>query len=115
MTGLSRGETVTFLIGADLTGGYNDTTLDWTSPARVPVTGVGVEPRPSSELATEARNAVTSGFTLYLAGQTFTPDPLNRVEVRGRTYEVDGEVAKWVNPFSGWAPGCVVQTKVVEG
>ena len=55
-----------------------------------------------------------SGFTLYLPTGTEI-GPQNRVVVRGKTYDVLGEPAEWVNPFTGWAPGVVVQTELTEG
>jgi hypothetical protein len=73
-----------------------------------------VEPRPSAEPVQDARNAVTSGFTLYMpTGTTITAT--NRVRVRGAVYDVLGEPAEWRSPFTGWAPGVVVQVEKVEG
>lgn len=110
------GETVTILaagLSEDPYSGEFISSWEW-APTETVVTGVGVEPRPSSEPTQEARNAVTSGFTLYLpTGTAISPD--NRVVVRGGTYEVLGEPAEWVNPFTGWAPGIVVQVQKVEG
>jgi hypothetical protein len=110
------GETVTILtagVEEDPYSGELVSSWEWAGAETV-VTGVGVEPRPSGEPTQEARNSVVSGFTLYLpAGTEVAPD--NRVTVRGDTYEVLGEPAEWVNPFTGWAPGVVVQVQRVEG
>ena len=110
------GETVTILTAGMEEDPYSDdlvSSWDWT-PTELEVAGVGVEPRPSGEPTQEARNATTSGFTLYLPAGTEI-GPQNRVVVRGGTYEVLGEPAEWVNPFTGWAPGIVVQVERVEG
>lgn len=108
------GETVQVLTAGTSTDRYNDTVEDWSAPTEVPVDGVGVEPRPSSESNQDARNTVVSGFTLYMpAGVTVTA--ANRVRVRGEVFLVDGDPAVWRNPFTGWEPGVVVQTKRVEG
>lgn len=53
-----------------------------------------LEPRPSDEPTQDARNAVTSGWTVYLpAGDPVTR--LDRVRVRGVEYPVQGEPARW--------------------
>lgn len=108
------GETVQVLSSSSTTDAYNNTVEDWTTPTETPVEDVGVEPRPSTEDNRDARNAVTSGFTLYMpAGSVVTAK--NRIRVRGDDYAVDGEPAEWRNPFTGWEPGLVVQTKRMEG
>lgn len=108
------GETVTVLAPVTSTDVYNNETDDWSVPVETTVEGVGVEPRPSSESHQDGRNATVSGFTLYCpAGTVVTAK--NRVRVRGDVYAVDGDPAVWVNPFTGWEPGVVVQTKRMEG
>lgn len=110
------GETVTVLTAGTTTDPYSGETVpSWDeTPTSVDVAGVGVEPRPSGEPLQDARNQVTSGFTLYFPpGATVTPQ--NRVIVRGGTYDVLGEPAEWVNPFTGWNPGTVVQVERSEG
>lgn len=65
------------------------------------------EPRPSSEPVQEARNAVVSGWTLYLPpGADVTS--ADRVSVRGRVFPVQGEPADW-------GVGLVVQAFTTEG
>lgn len=108
------GETVQVLSPVTSTDRYNNTVEDWTTPTSVDIEGVGVEPRPSAEDNRDGRNAVVSGFTLYLpAGSAVTAK--NRMRVRGDDYAVDGDPAQWRNPFTGWEPGVVVQTKRIEG
>ena len=85
-----------------------------TTGSEVTVDGVAVEPRPSSEPQQDARNAVTSGYTLYFpAGTVIGPE--NAVQVRGGTFNVLGEPAVWRSPFTGWEPGVVVQCERTEG
>jgi hypothetical protein len=65
------------------------------------------EPRPSAEPTQDARNAVTSGWTLYLP----SGDPISRtdeVRVRGEVYPVQGQPADW-------GVGVVVQAFRTEG
>lgn len=110
------GETIQILTAQRSTDPYSGESVDdWTKPpASVDVPDVLCEPRPAGEPVQDARNAVTSGWTLYC--QT-VPNPLptakNRVRVRGVVYEVDGEPADW--RMGGWRPGVVVQAKVTEG
>lgn len=82
---------------------------DWSTPSELPIeTLAPAEPRPSQEPVQEARNAVTSGWTLYLpAGSDVTAQ--DRMRVRGRVYPVLGQPADW----SG--EGLVVQCAETEG
>jgi hypothetical protein len=114
------GETVIVLTGTPILDAYSGlpTGTDWTTtpPAEAPVENVLCEPRPSSEPVQDARNAVTSGYTLYLtegmpAGSTI--GPTNRVRVRGIDYDVLGEPSDW--RLGSWRPGLVVQTQRVAG
>lgn len=110
------GETVTIQAAAegDVDPYSNEPSLDWENPVETVVEGVGVEPRPSQEPVQDARNAVTSGYTLYLpSGVTITSR--SRVVVRGEVYGVLGEPAVWRSPFTGWEPGVVVQLERTEG
>lgn len=107
-------ETVTVLAATAAVDGYGDPTLDWTTPTRTDVLAIGVEPRPSAEPVQDARNSVTSGWTVYLpAGTVVTAR--NRLEVRGLVYDVLGDPADWRAAFSPWAPGLAVQCSRTVG
>lgn len=41
--------------------------------------------------------------------------PVDQVTIRGVRYEVDGQPADFLNPFTGWHPGMVVNLKAVSG
>lgn len=91
-----RGEVVTVLTAGTSTDPYSNTDVeDWTTPTeREVVTVVPPEPRPSDEPVADARNAVISGWTLYLP----PGDPItrtDRVRVRGEDYPVQGQPADW--------------------
>lgn len=89
-------ETVTVLTAGTSTDPYSGETVeDWTTPTEREVTTIApLEPRPSSEPVQDARNALVSGWTLYLpAGDPITAR--NRVRVRGTVYPVQGEPADW--------------------
>lgn len=105
-----RGETVVVLTATTTTDPYsNEPVEDWTTPTeRTVQTLVPAEPRPSQEPTQEARNAVVSGWTLYLPAG----DPIssrNRVRVRGKEYPVQGEPADWMGA------GVVVQAFRTDG
>jgi len=108
------GETVLVLTGTPVTDPYSGETTgtSWAAPAQVSVDNVVCEPRPSSEPVADARNAVTSGFTLYMPAGTAII-PANRVRVRGLDYDVLGEASDW--RLGSWRPGLVVQTSRTAG
>jgi hypothetical protein len=111
----SPGTTLDPYSGDPVTAWDLDEGQSWsTEPSEVDVAHVGVEPRPSSEPVEAARNAVVAGFTLYFPPAT-TITAHNRVVVRGGTYNVLGDAADWRSPFTGWAPGVVVQVGRTEG
>lgn len=113
------GEAITVLTAGEVVDPYSgEATEDWTTPTEATVGGVAVEPRPSSEPVQDARNAVTSGFTIYMSLEQFVESRIgaqSRVTVRGETYQVEGDPAEWRNPFTGWQPGVVVQVTRTEG
>lgn len=81
---------------------------EWTPTEREVTTLAPAEPRPSQEPTQEARNAVASGWTLYLPAG----DPISatdRVRVRGEEYPVQGQPADWMGA------GVVVQAFRTEG
>lgn len=104
-----QGETVTVLTAGSTTDPYSTEAAEsWDTPAERDVTTVApLEPRPSSESVQDARNAVASGWTLYLpAGDPITRT--NRVRVRDVVYPVQGQPADW-------GVGVVVQAFHTEG
>lgn len=104
------GEVVTRLRAGSSTDPYSGQPAeDWAAPAEQEITTLApAEPRPSSEPVQDARNAVTSGFTLYLpTGSDVTAR--DRMTVRGVTYDVLGEPADWTGA------GLVVQVGRTEG
>lgn len=111
-----HGETVTRLRATLVEGPYSDeeTEPDWEFPSALAIPGCGFNPGDSSEPVQTARNAVITKPEVY------APDGADvlagdRMVVRGVTYEVAGRPARWISPFTGWAPGLVVQLDLVEG
>jgi hypothetical protein len=110
-----HGETVQVLTAGTVADPYSGGTQEsWDTPVEAEIVGVAVEPRPSGEPTQDARNAVTSGFTLYMPPATEITAQ-SRVRVRGEVYNVLGDPAEWRSPFSGWQPGIVVQVERQEG
>ena len=105
------GETVVRLRAGTTTDPYSqEPVLDWSAaPAELELrTLAPAEPRPSSEPVESARNAVVSGFTLYLP-QDADVTAQDRMRVRGEVFNVLGDPADWLGA------GVVVQVGGVEG
>lgn len=97
---------------------------DGTDSYGNPVAGFGDDvPRPYCAVAPRVevedgdglnRTMVVEGFDVY---DTFDSPvgPYDEVTVRGVRYAVDGEVARWRNPFVSGPDGCMFKLKRVEG
>lgn len=109
------GETVTRQRAVQVSDPYSgETTASWTNPAEVTISGCAFDPGSSGETLDLARNVLTTQPKVYApAGSDITA--ADRLVVRGVTYEVDGDVAEWRSPFTGWEPGIVVPLKRSEG
>ena len=106
-----RGETVVRVRAVPVLDPYSneETDLDWSDPDLLDIeTLAPAEPRPSSEPVQDARNAVTSGWTLYLPA-TADITAADRVRVRGMEYPVQGVPSVW------GSRGMVVQAFGTEG
>lgn len=94
-----RGEIVTVLTAGQIHSDYSDSDVeDWDNPTeRDVMTLAPAEPRPmyrTDEPVLDARNTLTSGFTLFLPpNDPITPK--DRVRVRGKVYPVRGNAARW--------------------
>ena len=116
MTRHPFGETIQRIRAVPILDPYSGeaTGSTWVGAPEIPIEFVAVEPRPSTEPTEDARNAVMSGYTLYPpAGSDVTL--ADRVRVRGVVYEVEGDPADWVNPFTGDNPGMVIQAFTKAG
>lgn len=110
------GESIVRQRGTATTNVYSGASdgLSWTSPSTQTITGVAVAPAGTQEPFEVGRAPVDSDLTLYLPHGADVR-PLDRVVVRGVTYEVQGERADWSNPYTGAGPGSVVQVRKVAG
>lgn len=78
-----------------------NTVPDWSTPDRELVTGLNVQPNTQNETLDEQRNAVITGYRVQ-SDEGTAPDILatDRIEWRGSTFEVQGEVAVWPDLFA---------------
>lgn len=87
---------------------YGDTQA--VSERRDEIEGAFVAPRSSAafgDIEDRGREGVTQGLTLFAPATTDIAHT-DQVEVDGVLYDIDGDVARWVNPFTGWQPGVTV-------
>ena len=79
-----------------------------------PLPGAAFAPAGSTEPIAVGRREVITQDTLYFRRLVdLTAD--DRVRVRGKVREVDGDPAIWRNPFDGLVRGVVVRLKSTEG
>lgn len=95
-----------------------------TDPYGNPITGWGEDvPRPFCAVAPRVeeedrgghnRTMIVEGFDVY---DTFDSPvgPYDEVTARGVRYAVDGQVARWRNPFTSGPTGCMFKLKRVGG
>jgi len=109
------GETVTRLRATLVVDPYSGeaTEEDWSSPDEVDyIAGVG--PGGSAEPLSADRRSVESDYDVFLPpGADVTAR--DRLRIRGRVCQVDGDPFDWLNPFTGWTPGTVARASVQEG
>ena len=108
----SHGETVTVVPGPVTFDQYGDP----VAPTRTggDITGCAVAPRYSTEPTARGQQGVIVGLSIYApAGSDILSTDL--LTVRGNPYQVEGEPAEWISPFTGWAPGIEVAVKRAVG
>lgn len=77
--------------------------------------GAAFAPAGSTVRVEPGRYAVIEQDTLYFPRSGVDIVAGDRVQVRGVVREVDGEPARWVNPFSGREVGLVVPLRAGSG
>lgn len=107
-------ETATRLRPSTTTDRYGDVTDNWASPSTAVLTVRGVEPVSSTEDNRDGRQAVITGFRVYLEPGSDVAAG-DRLVLRGTTYDVDGTPADWRSPWGTNVGGVVVALKATEG
>lgn len=111
------GEAVTVIRATLTDDGYGNPVWDWPNATRTPHDGCAVAQGAkggATEDLTGDRNVVISDLIVFMPSVADVV-ATDRLEVRGRVYEVVGEPFDWVNPFTGTAFGVVVYCNRVEG
>lgn len=79
---------------------YGDTVYEDLAP--VTITGCVVVPATMDELQEPGRQWTLSGYDVYAPfTSAHLVEPSSRVRWDGRLWEVEGEVRKWRNPYTG--------------
>lgn len=86
---------------------------DQWSTTQTPLTGCAVWPTGSVERQ-QGQDVVTTGLTALLPAGTVVA-ATDKVTVAGLDYEVDGDPARFTDPFSNFDPGVEVRLKRVTG
>ncbi len=112
----ANGETVTRLRGIHQADPYSgeETSLSWDSPDTLEIQGCAFDPGTSAEPVTLGRADVVTQPVVYAPYGTDVT-AADRLVVRDRTWQVDGDPADWRSPFTGWCAGSVIKLKAVEG
>lgn len=115
---LEHGETVVRLRGHLVADPYSgeQTKRVWTNPEpdELELVGVAIAPSTGTETQSADRNTTTVPMSLY--GESgMDVQPHDRIRARTGLWEVEGEVADWMNPLTGWAPGAEFRVKKVKG
>lgn len=108
----AHGESVTRLRAPAGDGIHDD--FDWSAAVSTPLGGWAVDDTASTASVEPGREPVVSDFVLYRQEPADVAST-DRLVVRGKTCEVQGNPSELVNPFTGWRPGQVVRAKIVEG
>lgn len=110
---IPAGEPVT-RIRREATGGTDRYGQPLTADVEADLGSAAFDPGGTREPVEVGRAPVVTNPTLYF---THRPDVAagDRVRVRGRVFEVDGDPADWRSPWDGVFGGLVVNLQVVTG
>lgn len=106
------GHTVVLLIrGVTGVDGYGNDVYGW---ARTDVTGCVIWPRTTGAELVQGQDTVFKGLAVLMPPGTDVT-AVDAVEVAGLEYQVAGDPARWVSPFTGTDPGVQLSLLRVEG
>lgn len=111
------GETVIVIRAPLAVDQYGNQVRDWSAATRTPYEKCAVAQGSkggSTEDLTGDRDVIISDLIVIMPSGVDVV-ATDRLEVRGRAYEVVGEPFDWTNPFTGTRFGTVVYCNRVEG
>lgn len=107
------GQTITVIRGGAPT--INDFGEDVPGPpSEIRIDNCVVYPRTTEE-QTQGRDLVITGLNVLMPPDAPEVYPTDQVDYRGVVYDVDGDVAAWRSPYSGWRPGVQFALTRVSG
>ncbi|NVM97825.1 hypothetical protein [Arthrobacter sp. SDTb3-6] len=86
----------------------------WEAADELPIEGAAVAPSSTTEPASANRQMVITSMSVY-GPPGMDVLRADRIRARSGLWEVAGENAAWVNPFTGWAPGDEFPLRKVAG
>lgn len=97
------GQTVTRIRAGLIADPYSGeaTKRDWPNASRVNLTHVQVAPASSTDVQTSDGTRVVTAVSLWSLAVDLDVLAQDRIEVAGEVWEVDGEGARWVSPYTG--------------
>lgn len=103
------GESVTVIRLGDLSGSDDEQgNPSRSGPTSLLIEDVAVAPRTTEEA--EFGRRILDGYDLYLPSGTVI-HPTDLVEVRGETWQVDGQAHAWTSPYDGQSKGVEVAVR----
>lgn len=96
-------QSATIVRPAEVEDTYGNIKYDYgDAAARIPVSGVNVQPSGGSSEDTDDRQVTVTGWRLYTPrGRDLDLRETDRVEFDGMTLQVTGKVARWPAPGGG--------------
>lgn len=88
---------------------------DWDAPDAVDIPSCAIAPRLTPEAATAGRTSVVDGFTVYMPADVDIRATDRIRFADGIVRKIDGEPARWHNPFTGLDAGVEVNVEGVTG
>jgi len=86
----------------------------WEDAEELPIVGAAVAASSTTEQASPNRQIVITSMSVY-GPPGMDVLPADRIRAGSGLWDVTGENAAWMNPFTGWRPGDEFPVKRVSG
>lgn len=112
-----HGETVIVRRGRAVVDPYSGEVerIDFDDPIDTPYEGCAVGPRVTSEPAIPGETPVLTEGTVFSPHVDMDVTARDRLVIRGREWDIEGEPFLWRSPLSGWTPGLQINVTRREG